>query len=120
MMDRRTFIATAPLAAISTQTGAASTDPHPAWLAEFIKADQNIIAGSLDPDDSKEDALWRERDKYCLLLAQTKATTTEGLAAQFAWFKRDLGYIIEDTAGDPYSGVMGLIETTLKEIVRHE
>ncbi|GAA6176920.1 hypothetical protein [Sulfitobacter pacificus] len=116
-MDRRAFIAAAPMAAISTRA-IASSDPHPALFAAYVDADDLWTEQTerADGETPEAKATWAERERLCLLITQTKATTVEGLAAQFAWFKHDLGYIIEGMAGDPYSGVMGMIEEGFKEI----
>ncbi len=93
------------------------TDPHPAWFAEYVEADNRYNANAKnDGGDAMEKSLWAERERLCLLLAQTKATTVEGLAAQFAWFRHDLGYLVEDVQGDPLAGVLGLIESGLKDV----
>lgn len=115
-MERRSFIAAATLAAISTQANTANQDPHPVWFAEYLDADEQCNASVFDICHAKGEALWAERERLCLLLAQTKATTVEGLASQFEWFRHDLGYVVEGMVGEPYAGVMGLIEEGFKEI----
>lgn len=86
-------------------------DPHPAWFAEYVDADNRYNANAKnDGGDAMEKSLWEERERLCLLLAQTKASTVEGLAAQFAWFRHDLGYYIEENVGGEMSGILAVIE----------
>lgn len=116
-INRRSLLGAIPVFAATSATALAMTtsaqDPHVAWLQEFRKADAHSKAQVEDTPEEK--AAEAERERLCVLLAQTKATTFAGLAAQFAWFREDLGYIFNDQVGDQYAGVIDLIDAGFKE-----
>jgi hypothetical protein len=59
---------------------------------------------------------WFERERICLLLCNTKATTIEGASAQLEYFKEDLGFYVTGMVGREFEGVLETIHAGLKEL----
>jgi hypothetical protein len=119
-LNRRAFVATAICApaapALAATAEFAALDPLPRWLEEWKRVDKAWLKF---PDDSVEaDLAWSERERLCLLLCSTKATTIEGASAQFEYFKEDLGLYVMEMVGSDFQGVLETIHSGLKELVR--
>ena len=79
-----------------------TSDPHPGWLAEWYKArDDFDVAGRLpgggDGDTPAEKAAYGRYDALAQQIAETKALTVEGVAAQMDYFVADYGDANWDT-----------------------
>lgn len=92
--------------------GTSEADPHPEWLNEWrrIEKDWQLYV----EDSPEEKASWAARENLSRKLANTQATTTAGLAAQFSWMKEDLGYHIEDNISSEFSNCLKVLEAGFK------
>lgn len=117
---RRSVLAGVILAPAATSASAfqgrqsTTPDPLPGWLEEWKRVEN---AWKELPEDSVEaDMAWSERERLCLLLCNTKATTIEGASAQFEYFKEDLGIYVIGMVGREFEGVLETIHAGLKEL----
>jgi hypothetical protein len=119
-IKRRSVLAGVILAPVATRVSAfqgpllKETDPHPQWLVEWKRVEhawEELPEGSVEAD-----LAWDERERLCLLLCNTKATTIEGASAQFEYFKDDLGFYVMEMVSSDFGGVLETIHSGLKEL----
>jgi hypothetical protein len=82
----------------TTRRDTATPDPHPAWLEQWRQCRDRINAArALEEGDEELDALLEEYDRTKLLICDTPATTTAGLAAQlYAFLDELVGHELTD------------------------
>ena len=93
-----------------------STDQHTTWLNEWRTA---MDAEKSAPDNStKEKDLFNTAEALSKLIATTPATTLEGMAAQLAWFKEDLGGYIFGNAAPEHDQIFDTLQNSAANIAR--
>ena len=109
-------IATVPTAVMAQGYGRnGNTDPHPEWFAEWKRIEKDWM--HLVEDSPEQKAAWDAREDLAIALANTKATTVAGLAAQFAWLKEDVGYYLTEMVGVDLDNALNVIEAGFGEVV---
>ena len=117
--NRRAFLSAS--AVISTAViaipvvASKSDDPHVAWLEQWRSAREKelLLIEEMGSETPASEVMGDIAEDLSLKLANTQATTFEGLRAQYHWFMEDLGELyIREGAGSNHSGCIDLITRT--------
>ena len=117
-MKRRDFLRAAPATLIASAlpvSAMATTDPIPAWFAEWQGSHHDWM--NLTEGTPEEQAASDRAEELAKLIANTKATSTAGIIAQFAWFKQDLGDYVTSMVSESYAGVLDNLEAGIGGLV---
>lgn len=90
------------------------SDPHTAWLNEWRSEQERFESAEGDSGQGHSDRAWQLSAK----LANTPATTSEGLRAQLEWFKADLGYYVTTMVGDDLNSCIDTMLESASKIVQ--
>ncbi|WP_299891876.1 hypothetical protein [uncultured Ruegeria sp.] len=121
MIDRRTLIQSAPVAALAigaTANTAEATDLHAEWVAEQKTLFKSIFAPGA-PDAELDDPRWVRCTELDKLISTTQAKTPAGAAAQLEFAMSEeanfdlTGGVAEDLDGQVLRNVL----TTLKSLI---
>jgi hypothetical protein len=85
-----------------------AVDPHPEWLNRWKAA--LSVWRQTEEDTPEANAAWAESEQLSVLLCQTPVQTAQGLAAQFEWFKGDLGEYITQSVGTTHSCILDVMQ----------
>ncbi len=119
MIDRRSLIQSAPIAALSIgATAAASdaTDPHIAWVAEHKAGFQSVFAPDA-PDLEPNNSVWVQCKELEKKICRTPASTPKGAAAQLEFALSDeanfdlVGGVAGDLDGQVLANVLGTLQS---------